>query len=67
MKGITEILGHKFDTTGVLGASKVEGQMTSRGFPAWATIPSLQWLAMGRRWHFFFAWIFVANGLVYVL
>jgi thiosulfate reductase cytochrome b subunit len=67
MKGITEILGHKFDTTGVLGASKVEGQMTPRGFPAWATIPSLQWLAMGRRWHFFFAWIFVANGLIYVL
>jgi thiosulfate reductase cytochrome b subunit len=67
VKGITEIFGHKFDTTGVLGASKVEGQMTPRGFPAWATIPSLQWLAMGRRWHFFFAWIFVANGLIYVL
>ena len=22
---------------------------------------------MGRRWHFFFAWLFVANGIVYTL
>ncbi len=36
-------------------------------FPAWATLPSSQWLAMGRRWHFFFAWLFVANGLIYTL
>jgi thiosulfate reductase cytochrome b subunit len=36
-----------------------------RGFPAWATIPGPLWLAMARRWHFFFAWIFVVNGLVY--
>jgi thiosulfate reductase cytochrome b subunit len=37
------------------------------GFPDWATLPGTQWLAMGRRWHFFFAWLFVANGVVYVL
>ncbi|HUR90526.1 MAG TPA: cytochrome b/b6 domain-containing protein [Ramlibacter sp.] len=36
-------------------------------FPGWATIPSSQWLAMGRVWHFFFAWLFVINGLAYVL
>ena len=36
------------------------------GFPAWATLPGSEWLAMGRRWHFFFAWIFVVNGLCYV-
>jgi thiosulfate reductase cytochrome b subunit len=35
-------------------------------FPSWATIPSGQWLAMGRRWHFFFAWVFVINGCVYL-
>jgi thiosulfate reductase cytochrome b subunit len=35
--------------------------------PGWLTIPSTQWLAMGRRWHFFFAWIFVVNGLVYLV
>src|SRR5215472_3516680 len=37
------------------------------GFPDWATLPGSQWLAMGRRWHFFFAWLFVANGVVYSL
>ena len=36
------------------------------GFPAWATIPSWQDLAMGRTWHFAFAWIFLINGLVYL-
>ena len=35
------------------------------GFPSWATLPGTQWLAMGRRWHFFFAWVFVINGLLY--
>lgn len=36
------------------------------GFPSWAIIPGQQWLAMGRRWHFFFAWIFVINGILYL-
>ncbi|MGH8207271.1 MAG: cytochrome b/b6 domain-containing protein, partial [Steroidobacteraceae bacterium] len=54
--------------TGVLGLSRsAGGQQLERGFPAWATLPSEQWLAMGRRWHFFFAWLFVANGAVYLL
>jgi thiosulfate reductase cytochrome b subunit len=35
-------------------------------FPSWMTVPSGQWLAMGRRWHFFFAWAFVINGCVYL-
>jgi thiosulfate reductase cytochrome b subunit len=35
-------------------------------FPAWATIPSYQDLASGRLWHFFFAWVFVINGVVYL-
>jgi Ni/Fe-hydrogenase b-type cytochrome subunit len=36
-------------------------------FPGWATIPGPQWLALGRVWHFFFAWLFVINGLAYLL
>jgi len=36
-------------------------------FPGWATIPGMQFLAMGRVWHFFFAWLFVINGAAYVL
>ena len=38
----------------------------ARGFPSWITLPSYQDLATGRRWHFFFAWLFVINGLVYI-
>ena len=66
IRGVTTLFGHDFDTTGVLGASKdASDEWSERGFPAWATIPSGQWLAMGRRWHFFFAWLFVINGAVY--
>jgi len=60
--GFTRIFGHEFDTTGVLGMSSG----VERGFPAWLTLPGHQWLAMGRRWHFFFAWVLVVNGLAYV-
>ena len=66
--GVTTIAGHRFRTDGVLGASKVgdaAGQ-TARAFPSWATIPGPQWLSMGRHWHFFFAWLFVINGIAYV-
>jgi thiosulfate reductase cytochrome b subunit len=65
--GVTTILGHDFTTTGMLGLSgDGGGNPVERGFPAWATLPSTQWLAMGRLWHFFFAWLFVANGAIYV-
>ena len=66
--GVTTLFGHEFGTTGVLGLSRDgSGDLAARGFPAWATIPSQQGLAMGRRWHFFFAWLFVINGLIYAL
>ena len=67
LKGVTRIAGHNFDTTGVLGASRGSaGEPVARGFPSWATIPGAQWLSMGRHWHFFFAWLFVINGIAYV-
>jgi thiosulfate reductase cytochrome b subunit len=65
-QGITQIGPWSFDTTGVLGASKSDGQLVARGFPDWATIPGPQWLAMGRLWHFLFAWLLVANGLFFI-
>jgi thiosulfate reductase cytochrome b subunit len=40
--------------------------LQARGFPAWLTLPSYQDLATGRRWHFFFAWLLVLNGAVYL-
>jgi len=65
--GITRVFGHEFNTTGVLGVSAgMDGQPVQRGFPAWITLPSQQWLAMGRRWHFFIAWVLVINGLAYI-
>ena len=67
--GVTRVAGHEFVTHGVLGTSKVgpADEWVVRAFPAWATVPSSQWLSMGRHWHFFFAWLFVINGLAYVL
>lgn len=67
IRGVTHIGGLSITTTGVLGASEVNGQLQPRAFPSWATIPSYQDLASGRRWHFFFAWLFVLNGLVYLI
>lgn len=65
--GVTRILGREFNTNGVLGASAgMDGQPVQRGFPAWITLPGQQWLAMGRRWHFFFAWVLVINGIAYI-
>jgi thiosulfate reductase cytochrome b subunit len=63
--GVTTLAGHQFPTTGLFGWSGKAGMGEPRGFPAWATIPSYRDLAGGRRWHFFFAWLFVINGLVY--
>jgi len=66
--GVTTILGHDFTTTGLLGASAGEdGELDARTFPSWLTIPDGRWLAMARRWHFFFAWVFVLNGLCYLV
>ena len=64
--GYTRLLGREFRTTGVLGISTDEGRVYAQGFPSWLTIPSHQWLAMARSWHFFFAWVFLLNGLCYV-
>ena len=65
--GVTRVFGREFDTTGVLGAStERDGEMSPRAFPWWLTIPDGRWLSMARSWHFFFAWIFVLNGLAYL-
>ncbi|NEK17101.1 cytochrome b/b6 domain-containing protein [Rhizobium leguminosarum] len=64
--GFLHVAGLQIPTTGVLGVSNVDGEPTARAFPSWATIPSFQDLAAGRRWHFFFAWLFVINGILYL-
>jgi thiosulfate reductase cytochrome b subunit len=66
--GMVRIGSHQIPTTGVLGVSKdSNGDLVERGFPAWATIPSYQDLATGRRWHFFFAWMLVLSSGLYFL
>ncbi|MEO6376621.1 MAG: cytochrome b/b6 domain-containing protein [Caulobacteraceae bacterium] len=65
--GHTRIGSLTLATTGLFGASAgPDGALEARGLPAWATLPSYQDLATGRRWHFFFAWLFVINGLIYL-
>ena len=64
--GVTRVFGGTFDTTGVLGWSQFNGRPAQRAFPAWLTIPSVQDLATGRVWHLFFAWLFVATGMLFV-
>ena len=67
LRGGLQIGGLKLDTTGFIGVSKgPSGETMVRGFPTWATLPSWQDLATGRRWHFFLAWVLVLNGLVYL-
>jgi len=66
-RGVTTVGSHRFDTTGVLGVSaRADGMRVKRGFPEWATIPGPRSLALGRRWHFFFAWLWVVNGACYL-
>lgn len=65
--GVTTVFGHSIPTTGLLGLSFTDtGRPIERGFPSWTTIPSYQDLAAGRLWHFFWAWLFVLNGIVYL-
>lgn len=65
--GVTRVLGHEFETTGLLGVSTgSNGKPASVAFPAWITIPGAYSLSDGRLWHFFFAWVLVLNGVCYV-
>lgn len=66
-KGYTDLFGHRFDTTGVLGLSGPAYSLEDRAFPAWATIPSYRDLATGRVIHFFFAWVLSATLLLWLV
>src|SRR5262245_51824868 len=67
VRGFFRIYGWQLDTTGVLGVQNTEMGPAPRAFPSWLTIPGYFWLAGGRRWHFFFAWIFALNGVLYLI
>jgi thiosulfate reductase cytochrome b subunit len=65
--GVTKIFGHSFTTTHVLGyADDGQGAETDRAFPGWITLPAYQDLAGARVWHFFFGWVMVIAGTIYL-
>jgi thiosulfate reductase cytochrome b subunit len=64
--GVTLIFGHSINTTGVLGLSG-KSDDDEHAFPSWLTLPGYQDLATGRRWHFFFGWLLVFDGLIYLI
>lgn len=65
--GVVRVGKHEFDSTGILGVSSDRtGNRTERAFPGWATIPSVRFLAAGRRWHFFFAWVLLINSAAFL-
>src|SRR5690606_11009905 len=66
-RGFTTLFGAKFDTTGVLGMSGPSDRPRFVAFPGWATIPSFHDLATGRVVHFFFAWVFFATLMVWLV
>ena len=66
LRGRTVIGSLQFDTTGVLGVSREDGDQTARAWPDWLTLPSYTDLADARHWHFFFAWILLVNGALYL-
>ena len=62
LRGRLKLGAFALETTGVLGASKESsGETVARAFPATVTLPREPDLATGRRFHFFFAWLFAAN------
>ena len=67
LTGYLQLGSSGIDTTGIFGVSNNEGVMTPRAFPGWLTLPAWQDLGAGRHWHFFFAWLLVINGLIYLL
>jgi thiosulfate reductase cytochrome b subunit len=65
--GITQIGDAQINTTGFLGVSNnAMGHPVARTWPTWMTLPSYRDLATARRWHFFFAWMLVINGALYL-
>ncbi|HEV8726156.1 MAG TPA: cytochrome b/b6 domain-containing protein [Candidatus Binatia bacterium] len=67
LRGYVRFYGRQLDTTGFLGVQQGALGPAPRAFPSWLTVPGYYSLASGRRWHFFFGWLFALNGLLYVV
>jgi thiosulfate reductase cytochrome b subunit len=66
--GVTQVFGHTFVTTNVFGyTDDGQGGKGERAFPGWMTMPAVQDLADGRRWHLFFGWVLVIALATYFI
>lgn len=67
-EGYLRVGDFRVETTGLLGVWEDEnGATRNRAFPGWATIPSNYNLALARRWHITFAWVFAIGILAYAV
>lgn len=66
-RGFLNVGGTSFDTTGFLGARTKDGRLERKAIPGWATLPSNYDLALSRRWHLTFAWVFALGIVAYGL
>ena len=65
MSGLNILLAHPHLYWGVR-STFADPWVSIPPLPDWALIPQGRNLAEARNWHFLFAWIFLANGLVYL-
>jgi thiosulfate reductase cytochrome b subunit len=65
MSGLNILLAHPHLYWGVR-ATFADPLVSIPKLPDWLLIPQGRNLAEARRWHFFFAWLFVINGLTYL-
>jgi thiosulfate reductase cytochrome b subunit len=65
--GWLRIGSHRWITTGFFGGSRRDGEAHIQSSPGWLTIPSWRDLAASQRWHLFFSWVLMINGLVYFI
>ena len=65
MSGLNILLAHPHLYWG-LRSTFADPWISIPALPNWLLIPQGRNLAEARHWHFFFAWVFVINGLVYL-
>jgi thiosulfate reductase cytochrome b subunit len=67
-QGYLRVGNQSVTTTGVLGRwTDASGQVRNRAFPYWATLPQSYNLALARRWHLTFAWVFALGISAYLI
>lgn len=67
-KGYLRVGSVTLETTGVLGRwTDTDGTVRNRAFPSWVTIPQGYNLALARRWHLTFAWVFALGIAAYLI